>query len=261
MKIFLITDIHYGLNTNYKARGGPDHVNQYGELVSDFKNKIQHSMNECDLIINMGDLIHQTKSKEEDVILYKEAIEILSGGKPIKHVIGNHDLVNLNRNDITKIIGEDKIYYSFDFGGYHHVVIDGNREEGKVSPEPFLFSDDQINWLEDDLNKTSLKTVVYCHFPIYEQDVSKNIYFKEAARERITPLKSEKIRNVFEKSGKVLAVFNGHTHFKDHENINGVDYFTVGSFSENDGADRPTTEYAVVTIDNDKLQIAHKRLI
>lgn len=36
MKIFLITDMHYGKNTNYERFGGLEYINQFGEHIQNF---------------------------------------------------------------------------------------------------------------------------------------------------------------------------------------------------------------------------------
>jgi len=44
------------------------------------------------------------------------------------------------------------------------------------------------------------------------------------------------VRNVLEKSGKVAAVFQGHSHQNDYQPIAGIHYCTVAAIVEGSGA-------------------------
>src|SRR3972149_9486259 len=98
MKIFLITDIHYGRETNYPNVGGKDYVNSFGEQFRHFYPHLKTVMEECDLVVELGDLIHD-ESAEKDVETYKSALMFFSILTPVKHVLGNHDAKNISRED------------------------------------------------------------------------------------------------------------------------------------------------------------------
>ncbi len=255
MKIFLITDIHHGENTNYPNHGGADYVNQFGEQFKDLVPLLREEMEKCDLVVNIGDFIHD-ETPEKDVATYKEAMSLLESDVPTKHVLGNHDVRNIPRDIWLSLVGEQKTYYSFDLSGYHHIILDGNSTERRG---PLYLSEEQLTWLEGDLAQTDLKVIVYCHFPLDNQSMENNYYFQDKP-ERGSVNNKFFVRNILQKSGKVLAVFNGHTHFYHQEVIKGITYTTLPSFSENDSEGHPNAEYLVATIEGEEVKTEVKKV-
>ena len=253
MKIFLITDIHYGENTNYPKHGGLEYINQFGELFKNFFPHLREEMEACDLVMNLGDFIHD-ESTEKDIETFKSALSFFLLKTPVRHVFGNHDAKNISREQWSQLVGEENSYYSFDLGGYHHIVLDGNRTEPRG---PLYIPEEQLKWLEGDLDKTSLTTVVYSHFPMDNQSMDSNYYFKDKP-ENASLGNKYFVRRILEKSGKVVAVFSGHTHFYNEQSLGGITYWTVPSFSENDGNNQPNGKYAIVTLTGNQARIEIK---
>lgn len=245
MKIFLITDIHHGNNTNHKHLKGEDYINLFGEEFREASLKLIDQMNHCDLVINLGDLIHD-EEKGRDLITYSEGISFFTTTKRVEHVIGNHDLRNLSMENIGRFIKRDKEYFSFDHNGYHHIILGGTRKEPRG---PHYIEEEQLQWLENDLKNNNLQTIVYCHFPLDNQDFSENYYFKGRPDGGSISNRGF-VRPILEKSGKVVAVFNGHTHFFHEEIIKDIIYITIPSFSENNGEGRPNHKFVVVEVEN-----------
>lgn len=68
---------------------------------------------------------------------------------------------------------------------------------------------DQVEWLAADLEAARGKAIVFIHQRL---DVSNSYGVKNAAQ----------VRKVLEDSGKVLAVFQGHSHENNLKDINGI---------------------------------------
>ena len=91
---------------------------------------------------------------------------------PIRNGIGNHDLlVNADdpRSDYESLFGPG--YYSFDWGGVHCVVLDGNRvvsNEVNWRSSHGFFSEREIAWLEADLSAKppGAPVIVGVHVPL-----------------------------------------------------------------------------------------------
>lgn len=256
MKIFLITDVHYGENTNYSNIGGEHYVNSFGAQAEKLLKSLQSEMAETDLIINLGDLIH-TKNHDEDVLNYKKALALFACGKPVRHIRGNHDMINIDVEEWENMTGE-KSYYSFDMGGYHHVMLDGKFVGKKEGISPYVVDDTQIEWLKEDLKKTQLGTLVYCHFALGNQPMARINYFKEKPQNAFIGNK-EAIRKIFEDSKKIIAVFNGHIHFFNEETINNIRYFTIPSLTENDGIHQPQAFYSIVNVLDGQVDVEIKK--
>ena len=119
-------------------------------------------------------------------------------------------------------------------------------------------SEEELVWLKDDLAKTEFKTLVYCHFPLDNQLMDENYYFKDRP-ERGSLNNKSFLRNIFQKSGKVIGVFSGHTHFFSSQVVEGITYTTIPSFSENDGKHKPKAEYGIVTLSGDTVNTEIKK--
>lgn len=255
MKILLITDVHHGDNTNYKHLKGEEYINLFGEEFREASKKLITEMDQCDLVINLGDLIHdEDGQKEKDLQTYKEAVSFFATSAKVEHILGNHDVRNLTLEDLSSVIGRNTEYCSFDIGGYHHVIIGGNRKEPR---NPYLLSEEELQWLEKDLKSTELPAIIYSHFPLGNQDQSGNYYFANRPEAGSMGNKGF-IRQVLERSGKVKAAFNGHTHFFHKEIIKDIIYCTIPSFSENDGTGRPNHQYALINTEGESIDIEIK---
>ena len=248
MKILIITDIHYGEDTNYPQLVDKDYVNSFGSQFEKYLPKIKILIKEHDLTINLGDLIKETNA-ELDLVQYKKAVGFLGEEKLVKHVIGNHDLWNLSRYQLAKIIGENKTYYSFDLNNYHHIILDSFRNSKE---EPCKIDSEQLDWLQKDLKNTNLLTLIYCHYTLDNQSIDSNYYFK-GKPQRVFIENKEEVRKIFEDSDKVIMVLGGHLHFFHEESINGIKYITAPAFTENDGSNKPKAECLSIELKGRKI--------
>ncbi len=256
MRIGLITDLHYGDNTNYPKIGGEEYINSFGEYIKTHSEEIASRLKNYDLIVNLGDLFAD-KNADLDRQTYKEALNFLKSiGKPIINVIGNHELHNLDRSELAQLIERQMTYYSLDFGGLHHVVLDAKRE---TRPDPYFITEEQLAWLSNDLATTPLKSLVYVHHPLDDQNLDNNYYFRDKEDEALVKNRRD-VRAILERSGKVLAVFSGHLHFYNAVEINNVKYITVPSLTENDGSGKPLMQYISVSPDNDGISFAIEKI-
>lgn len=196
---------------------------------------------------------------------------------PKYHVLGNHDMDVCNKETIMALWGMAQPYYSYDFGGYHFVVMDRNflRKEDKSlvhydnsnwSPysSPFRsFTDQlQLDWLKKDLFANDKPVIVFMHQPVFISD-----YFDELGN-------ADEILDIFddanlnaEKSGsngKVVAVFMGHDHDDRYGMRNNVHYFIINSatYVYNEGPHYfKDSIFAFVTLSSGKLTIQGRRTI
>ena len=126
-------------------------------------------------------------------------------------------------------MGQPKSYYSFDAGGFHFVILDSCfRSDGQpYGRKNFTWTDPnipaaEIEWLQADLKAAESNTVVFVHQRL---DVTDNHSVKNAAD----------VRKVLEESGKVLAVFQGHSHTNSYQEINGIHYCVLTAMVEGSG--------------------------
>ena len=122
-----------------------------------------------DFVITGGDLVMDVLAvdyERADMLfnLYNKAIKEFK--MPIYHTIGNHDIYGWSKKAkadsshpeygkemFKKRLGRDETYRSFDFGGWHFILLDsidkleGNGYHGYIA-------DKQLEWLQEDLRRT-----------------------------------------------------------------------------------------------------------
>ena len=181
-----------------------------------------------DFLIDLGDFAFAIPQNENF------AKRFTSSKSPAYHVLGNHDMDRVDKKDATAFFGMPSPYYSFDIGGYHCVVFDPNNiySDGKFMDYEkgnyFSFggsisyvSDDQCDWLESDLRKTTLPTFLFSHQSLLHDSggIPNRAYVQRI-------LERENERCGFQ---KILACFNGHHHQDFYRVINGIHYFSINS--------------------------------
>lgn len=188
------------------------------------------SRNKADMIIQMGDFC-RPGDKDKNVF---EIWNAYSG--PKYHVLGNHDLDFNTKQEVIDYWGIPFAYYSFDFKGFHIIVLDANflYQNGEyidyananyyVSSEQRAYiPPEQIEWLKKDLEKTDKQTLVFSHQSLINTfwGIKNQIEIQEV------------LESANHKAGykKILACFNGHDHIDFHREINGIHYFEINSLA------------------------------
>ena len=155
---------------------------------------------------------------------------------PVYHCLGNHDLDSISKQQFlgtVKNTGIDptKSFYNFWAGQLQCLVLDSNYDsegrdhfflEGSDWQHPYI-PEKQLDWLEKELDDWKGPSVIFCHhpfFPFYHNDHKYHID------------NFEKVRQVIADSGKVQAVFFGHTHHELLQEFEGIPYIGLDSMLE-----------------------------
>lgn len=226
LRVGLVTDLHYA----DKAPAGTRH---YRETLAKLEEAArQFEKDQPTFLVELGDLIDAADSVDvEQSYLRTINREFSAICKDRHYVLGNHCVDTLKKEEFLGGVEQKKSYYSFDRGDFHFVVVDScYRSDGEpYGRKNFLWTDANIpaaelEWLEADLKATVRKVVVFAHQRL---DVSNNHGVKN----------NIEVRNVLESSGKVLAVFQGHSHQNDLTEIGGIHYCTLVAMVEGSGAE------------------------
>jgi len=171
-----------------------------------------------DFIIQMGDFCRPYDYNKIILDIWKQ----FKG--PNYHVIGNHDTDGgFTRDQVVEYWGAKGKYYSFDLKGYHFIVLDGNEGTRTATRRyPSMFSLEQLEWLEKDLETAKLPVMVFVHQGLDNdggvENAMKVRYILEQA-------------NLKAKTKKVHLVFSGHHHCDYYNVINGIHYIQINSMS------------------------------
>jgi alkaline phosphatase len=226
LRVGLVTDLHYA----DKAPTGTRHYRK--TLVKLEEAATQFEKDQLNFLVELGDLIDAADSVDaEQNYLTTINREFSLICKDRHYVLGNHCVDTLKKEEFLGQVEQEKSFYSFDRGQFHFVVVDSCfRSDG----EPYGRKNSQwtdtnvpaaqLEWLEADLKENDKQVIVFAHQRL---DVSNNHGVKN----------NVSVRKVFESSGRVLAVLQGHSHHNDLKEINGIHYCTLVAMVEGEGAD------------------------
>lgn len=220
LKIGLVTDIHYADTDDRGARNYRASLPKLQTAVAELNGM------KVDFAVHGGDLIdaRPEPTPESELRFLAQINAVYAGLRASRHyVLGNHCVYSLTKPEFLRTVHRPRSFYSFDRNGYHVLVLDAcYRVDGvDYGRRNFDYRDTEIpaperNWLQDDLAKAEHKTIVFVHqrldLPVGSEDAIHS---------------SPEVRSILEASGKVLAVFMGHSHVNDYRRINGIHYCTL----------------------------------
>lgn len=221
MRIGLVADVHYADKESHGTRRYRDSAAKLSSAIAHF-NELR-----TDFVVELGDFIDAGKSADEE-LSYLQRIEAIYAQAHCwrHHVLGNHCVYGLTKEQFLSQCGAMRSYYSFDVRGFHFMVLDacfrkdgqpyGNRNSEWTDAN---IPRTELEWLEADLAATRRPTVVFVHQRL---DVDNHYGVKQRAE----------VRKQLEASGQVLAVFQGHHHLNDLKEINGIHYCTLAAMVE-----------------------------
>jgi Icc protein len=146
------------------------------------------------------------------------------------HVIGNHEMDGgTSREEAVDYRKMQNSYYSFDKNGFHFIVLDANdKKDPNAKGYKQYIGKEQQSWLKGNLANTNLPTVVFSHQGLTISPGAEETYGVENFKEIRTIFTSHNKENP---SAKVIACFNGHTHYDYAEKVNDIWYVTINSMS------------------------------
>lgn len=252
MRFALISDVHFGPQASHQGKLRKL-THQSEELVAAFVRRMREEVNP-DVVVNLGDVL-EDETSEQDRARYARFVGLLREvGKPILHVAGNHDTINLTPEELCGLWGTSaSLTYSQDLHGVHFAVLRTIEHRGERIELP----EEQLKWLEADLAATSLPCIVLMHHPVSEMRLEGNRWFEKRPH-LCRVVERRAAREVIERSGKVLAVFNGHVHWNHLDIIRGIPYVTLQSLIENlddDAPGRAAAAHAVCDLDDRRLVV------
>lgn len=224
LRVGLVTDLHYA----EKAAVGTRH---YRETLGKLEEAGQQFQREqATVLVELGDLIDAADSVDVEQRYLKTINDSFSTICKDRHyVLGNHCVDTLTKQEFLGGVEQKTSYYSFDRSGLHFVMLDSCfRSDGKpYGRKNSRWTDANIpaaelEWLEADLNANKNPAIVFAHQRL---DVSNNHGVRNNAA----------VRNILEASGNVTAVFQGHSHKNDLNDINGIHYCTLVAMVEGSG--------------------------
>jgi len=224
LRVGLMTDLHYADKPPTKTRFYREALAKLDEAV-EIMNREKPA-----LVVELGDFIDQADSVEKEIEwLQTMESHFAKLSMPRHYVLGNHCVGTLTKQEFAANTKARGGHESFESGGVTFLILDACfRSDGTpYSRKNFDWKDanlpaSQLSWLESELNKASGPVIVLAHKRL-DADKAHAVQNAPAARA------------LLEKSGKVLAVFQGHSHKNDYQQIAGIHYTTLVAMVEGSG--------------------------
>ncbi|MBK8038002.1 MAG: metallophosphoesterase [Verrucomicrobiaceae bacterium] len=226
IKVGLMTDLHYADKPPTKTRFYREALAKLDEAV-EVMNREKPA-----LVVELGDFIDQADSVDREIEWLRTMESHFARlSMPRHYVLGNHCVGTLTKEEFAANTKSSGSFESFEAGGVTFVILDSCfRSDGTpYSRKNFDWKDanvpkDELAWLDSQLSKASGPVIVLAHQRL---DADKAHAVQNAAE----------VRSLLEKSGKVLAVFQGHSHKNDYQQIAGIHYTTLVAMVEGGGAE------------------------
>jgi len=239
LSLGLVTDLHYADKPDRGSRAYRESLGKAKEVATLFREK------KPDVMVCLGDLIDSAPTVAQEISHLQKIIPILDEAKiPRHHVLGNHCIDTLTKEEFFqhgKTIRKSG-HYSFDLKGIHLVILDAcyteNMEHyGRNNSQwdSANIPPKQLAWLESDLKTTKLPTIIFTH-----QRLDLPPTNRHAIKQCLD------VRKILEGAGKILAVFQGHSHNNELREINGISYCTLAALIEGNGVEN--NSYSILEV-------------
>lgn len=217
LNIGLLNDLHY--------EGSVQALNRLYESIATL------NQGGIELLMVLGDLIDSSNPQNARRLLREVSALCNSFQGQIRYIPGNHDLDHLSKAQFYEALGCSSTTPRCRFrqDGAVFICLDGNfspdgleYDRGNFDWQAAYVPDDQLVWLESQLDAAEAPIVIFSHQRI---DVPGKFSVQNHAA----------VRDVIRLSGKVQAVFQGHQHADDLRQIDGTTYYTLSAHKDDAG--------------------------
>ena len=213
---------------------------------------------EAEFVVELGDFVNGwvvlgvdpgSPDRIPSILAWADGLLAAFDG-PRYHVIGNHDVYNLDKTEYRMILEMAATQYSFDVGGVHFVALDVQFDDtgadlahtytgvaGSMPPQ-------SVDWLRQDLARSNVPTVVFVH-----QRLDSTV--EEWGRPLIAH--AEEIRAILREDGDVILVLQGHDHANSLSWIDGIPYVTLEALVDQDTP--PSWAHVIIDPDRGTIEI------
>lgn len=225
LQLGLMTDLHYADKPASKTRFYREALGKLDEAVAYFN---EHRPVR---VVELGDLIDQADDVEQEIAWLKVIEQHFAQlTMPRHYVLGNHCVTTLTKAEFAAHTGLGAgPHQHFDESGVRFIILDAcYREDGTpYERKNFSWQDanipaHELDWLRARLAEASGPVVILAHQRL-DEDKAHAVCNAGA------------VRALLEQSGKVLAVFQGHSHRNDYQQIAGIHYCTLVAMVEGSG--------------------------
>lgn len=217
LRVAIVTDVHNGPDTGNVR--GPEAV----ALLERFYREA--SVLGPDLVVDLGDRITD-QTPELDSANFLAVRDVLARFScPREHLLGNHDIIP--RIEQERALNADLGSHALELRGWNLVFLESfdGTTGGRISQST-------LDWLEANLARTTLPTVIFSHQPLHGEPMTGNLYFESAFAAFACPANSAQARAIIERYRLVRLCVSGHAHWNDVRHVGGITHLTLQSLTE-----------------------------
>ncbi len=249
LRFGVVTDLHY-------AEKEPLHNRFYQQTRRKLRDAVNEFINQkLDFVVELGDLKDMNHDHDAaSALRFLDDIEsdLQSFGGKVYHVLGNHDMDCISKEEFLSHTtnpgkARGRSYYSFKARGVQFIVLDANFNEdrspycrGNFKWQEAFIPQEELDWLRKELQRSKKPVVVLSH------QLLDNF---SGAPKSVCIGNADKVVELLEASGRVLAVLQGHHHSGHYSQRNGIHYWTMKAMIENEYPAH--NSYAIVNIYHD----------
>ncbi len=245
LRFGLVTDVHY-------ADTDPRGVNFYRESLGKLAEAVERLRADGAVFLaELGDFKDMQPGEPEartldDLVAVEREFQRFGG--PTYHVLGNHDVDNLSKEQVLAHVTNSGIEagraaYAFTRSGVRFIVLDADftRDGHPYDHDHFDWRDanvppPELAWLRAELAAETSPVIVLAHQRL---DGEGDLEVANRAE----------VRAILEQSRRVLAVFQGHDHPGAYNRIGGIHYYTLRAMVVGSGPAQ--SSYAAVEVHPD----------
>lgn len=227
LKFGFIGDFEYG----YKKKIGNKPTNKAPEalekVVTYFNNEFHP-----EIVIAGGDMVESSLSKKNTTIeQFKKINEIFSKLQARRgYVFGNHDLRDLNKEELRNILGMNDNHSYIDIGDWRFVMMDTNFNEDGTDLGPNYYiegriSEKEFSWLKEALN-TERPTILFSHHSSIPDEID-GVFLSN--NKNIS--NGLDLHNFLKQYENLVLVVSGHEPGYKFRNAEGVNYVIAGNLA------------------------------
>lgn len=249
-RFLILNDMHFG--TSRVSTTHENIVRQANTQAKEtFEEQLPHFQSlPADTILQLGDTLRDTFDKATDTQNILDAISVVSKiNKPAIHVLGNHELLALPRENISEI------YKSVDvkpqFMGYQElediriIWLDLELDEHKLA----YFTQEHLDIISQ-IETSEKPLVAFSHYSLTPINPAGSFYFENSPEGMYYKNYEQALKLLKEKNLKLSV--NAHVHLFTHQVVGNTHFISSPAFSENIAAHDQNNNpgvYSILEID------------
>lgn len=212
IKIVFISDIHFSPEQDWSQCIWKYTPNEELPGLLDCFVDIVNLELKPDMIVELGDRIidvDETRDIDNTRSIHRMLDERIAC--PVFHVDGNHDFVHVGKQKLAKLLHNPILPFVRVFKGYKCIFFD--------SLDPMLagvggsVSDEQLAWLEHEMNNDDLPKMVFSHHPLNHHEIHRNFLIPQETVPLMKLSNSKEVISILENGKNLLFHAAGHMHW------------------------------------------------